>query len=83
MKQTEKKTVPKPCICGRPAVMVKSKSGKMFTCSDPLRCSRNIRTAWHRSGGADGMIIEWNRLVDQAKYEERRKANDARRTKSL
>lgn len=75
MKKNEEKPTPKPCICGKTAITVKSKSGTMLTCPDPLNCSRNIRTSWHRSGGeADGMIIEWNCLVEQAVYEIRRGA---------
>lgn len=73
MKKTEEKPAPMPCICGKAAITVKSRSGSMLTCPDPLNCSRNIRTTWHRSGGADRLISEWNRLVEQAKYEERRK----------
>lgn len=73
MKKTGEKTIPRLCVCGKAPVTVRSRTGYMLTCPDPLNCSQNIRTAWHRSGGADSMIIEWNSLVEQAKYQERRR----------
>ena len=71
-KKKEKPT-PLPCICGKAPVTVKSRPGSMLTCPDLLNCPRNIRTTWHRSGGADSMVTEWNKLVTQAEYEKKRK----------
>ena len=63
MKESEKKEKPVPvkCICGKPAIIVKSKSGKMVTCADPMNCHGNMRTTWvsHESIA----IAQWNSLI--------------------
>jgi hypothetical protein len=63
MKKGEKKEKPTPqkCVCGRPAIIVKTRHGKMATCPDPMNCPGNLRTTWKRS--EDLAIIEWNGLV--------------------
>lgn len=68
MKNKQETSAPKPCVCGKTAVSVKSKSGTMLICPDPVNCSQNIRTGWRKSGEANSMIVEWNSLVEQAIY---------------
>ena len=64
MKETEKKEKPTPkrCVCGSEAAFVKTRSGKMFTCPDPVKCKANLSTAWNKH--EELAIIEWNGLVD-------------------
>ena len=63
-KVTEKKEkpIPKKCVCGKEAVFVKTRAGKMFTCPAPLNCKGNLRTAWKKS--LDLAVLEWNDQVD-------------------
>lgn len=66
MKKTEKtekkeKPTPKRCVCGAEAIIVKTRSGKMVSCPDPLNCKANLRTAWNSH--QDLAIAEWNNLV--------------------
>lgn len=63
MKKTEKKEKPTPkrCVCGLNAAIVKTRSGKMVTCPDPLNCRANLRTTWHKH--EDMAIAEWNSLI--------------------
>ena len=63
MKKTEKaeKPAPKRCVCGAEAILVKTRSGKMFTCPDPMNYKANLRTTWHKH--QDLAITEWNSLV--------------------
>lgn len=62
-RKTEKKEkpTPKPCVCGKMAVIVKNEGGKMITCPDPLNCRGNLRTRWHRH--EELAVTEWNGLV--------------------
>lgn len=63
MKKTEKKEKPTPkrCVCGAEAIIVKTRSGKMCTCPDPLNCRANLRTSW--KSHEDLAIAERNSLV--------------------
>ena len=63
MKKGEKKEKPTPknCVCGRPALIVKAKPGKMVTCPDPMNCQGNLRTTWKKH--EELAIVEWNGLV--------------------
>jgi hypothetical protein len=45
---------------------VKTKSGIMISCPDPVRCSANLRTTWH--SGEESAIVEWNGLVQAERY---------------
>ena len=47
-------------------IIVKTKSGRMISCPDPVRCSANLRTAWH--SGEESAIVEWNGLVQAERY---------------
>lgn len=58
----QEKPVPKRCVCGREAVFVRTRSGKMYTCPNPANCKANLRTAWHKH--EDLAITQWNSLVD-------------------
>lgn len=60
-KKKEKPT-PKRCVCGSEAAYVKTRSGKMYTCPNPLGCKANLRTRWNKN--KDQAIVEWNGLVD-------------------
>lgn len=60
-KAKTEKPVPKPCVCGGGAVMVKARAGKMFTCPNPERCEAGPRTMWRSN--EEAAILEWNRLV--------------------
>ena len=69
MKKTEKKEKPTPrrCVCGKAAITVQTRSGKMVTCPDPMNCRSNLRTTWEKS--EDQAIIKWNTLI--ASYHEK------------
>jgi len=60
-KEKQEKPVPKPCICGRGGIIVRSRSKKMVTCPDPVHCPGNLRSMWH--GNEEAAIVEWNNLV--------------------
>lgn len=60
-KAKKEKPVPKPCICGKSGIVVKSRAGKMISCPDPVSCEGNLRTVWHRH--EESAIVEWNNLV--------------------
>lgn len=60
-KDKKEKPVPRKCVCGATAITVKTRSGKMVTCPNPMRCEGNLRTSWNRS--EDQAIAEWNNLV--------------------
>lgn len=62
----KKKLTPKPCVCNRGGVVVKTRLGKMVTCPDPINCTANLRTMWHRR--EESAIAEWNNLVDAALF---------------
>ena len=64
MKETKKKEkpIPKRCVCGSEAILVKTRSGKMYSCPNPINCKANLRTRWHK--GDEQAIVEWNGLVD-------------------
>lgn len=68
MKKTEKKEkpVPKRCVCGKAAALVKTRGGKMITCPDPLNCKGNLRTRWHRHEQL--AVAEWNGLVSSFRH---------------
>ena len=63
MKKDEKKEKPTPrkCACGKAAIIVKTRHGKMVTCPDPMNCPGNLRTPWY--GHEAVAIAEWNNLV--------------------
>ena len=62
MKKSEnQKPVPVPCVCGRPAVLVRTRGGKMYTCPDPMHCKGNLRTRWNKH--EPQAATEWNTLV--------------------
>lgn len=65
-KPNKSKPTPMPCICGRGGIIVKTKSGRMVSCPDPVRCSANLRTTWH--SGEESAIVEWNGLVQAERY---------------
>ena len=75
MKETKKKEkpIPKRCFCGAEAILVKTRSGKMLTCPDPLNCKANLRTTWKKH--QDMAIAEWNSLVEEF-YSANRKKGD-------
>lgn len=52
---------PLPCVCDRGGIIVKSRSGNMVTCPNPVRCEANLRTSWHSH--EESAIAEWNGLV--------------------
>ena len=60
-KEKKEKLVPKPCVCGRTAVIVKARGGKMITCPEPMKCKANLRTRW--AGHEQTAVAEWNNLV--------------------
>ena len=64
MKKTEKKQkpVPKRCVCGAEAIVVKTRAGKMVSCPNPIGCVANLRTTW--KSNEDSAINEWNGLID-------------------
>lgn len=64
--QPKEKPVPAMCICGRPAVLVKARGGKMITCPDPMKCNANLRTRW--CSHEETAIAEWNALVKSRKF---------------
>lgn len=72
MKKAEKKERPTPkrCVCGAEAAFVKTRSGNMFTCPDPLNCKANLYTQWNKH--KDLAIVEWNGLIDQYYAKKRR-----------
>ena len=59
--ETKEKPTPKKCVCGKPAITVKVRRGKMITCPDPMSCQANLRTRW--SSHESTAIAEWNNLV--------------------
>lgn len=65
----KKKETPKLCICGRPAVTVKGRGGKMITCPDPMHCKANLRTRWRSH--EETAIAEWNNLISEFEYTSR------------
>ena len=71
MEKTKKKEKPTPksCVCGREAIIVKARPGKMVTCPAPTKCTANLRTTWQKSEPL--AIAEWNNLVDAFIYNER------------
>lgn len=58
--QKKEKPAPKKCVCGREAIIVKSKGKKMVSCPNPLKCSANLRTAWHSN--EEKAVEQWNSL---------------------
>lgn len=60
-KAKKEKPTPKRCICGKEAIIVKTRSGKMVTSCNPERCKANLRTAWQKHEVV--AIEEWNALV--------------------
>ena len=60
-KKTSEKPRPEKCACGKLPVLVSVRGGKMYTCPDPVKCSGNLRTMWHRHEIL--AIEEWNGLV--------------------
>ena len=61
-KKKKEKPIPKRCVCGLEPVLVKTRSGKMMSCRDPLNCVSNIRTRWNKY--EESLIVEWNSLID-------------------
>lgn len=63
MKNGEKKEKPTPrkCVCGKEAIIVKARPGKMVTCPDPVNCPGNLRTTWEKH--EDLAIAKWNSLI--------------------
>lgn len=63
MKKTEKKEkpVPKRCVCGAEAIIVKTRNGKMVSCRNPIICKANLRTTW--KSHEDLAIVEWNNMI--------------------
>ena len=57
----KEKPVPICCLCGRVPAIVKFRSKKMVSCSDPMNCTGNYRTEWTSS--EDAAIAEWNTLI--------------------
>lgn len=45
----------------------------MVSCPDPVRCTANLRTLWHK--GEESAIAEWNSLVQEERY---RRTHEAR-----
>lgn len=60
-KTKKRKETPKNCVCGKPAVVVETRGGKMITCPNPMNCLGNIRTRWNRHEAT--AIAEWNNLI--------------------
>ena len=72
MKKTnENKKAPVPCVCGRGGIVVKTRSGKMVSCPNPMKCSANLWTQWHSH--EESAVIEWNGLVAAEQYRRRSK----------
>lgn len=66
MNNSEPKPTPMPCICGRGDCREDTKSGRMISCPDPVKCSANLRTTWH--SGEESAIVEWNGLVQAERH---------------
>lgn len=72
-KKIKEKPIPAPCVCGKVAATVKTRAGRMISCPDPMRCTANLRTLWHK--GEESAIAEWNSLVQEERY---RRTHEAR-----
>ena len=60
-KKEKEKLTPVRCRCGAAGITVKTRLGKMVTCSDPVNCIGNYRTLWRSS--EEVAILEWNNLI--------------------
>lgn len=61
-KNKEASVILKQCVCGRSAIIVKSRLGKLVSCPNPTNCKGNLRTPWRKS--EEQAITDWNILVD-------------------
>lgn len=60
-------------MCLRPGggIVVKTRSGEMVSCQNPMKCSANLRTKWHSH--EESAVIEWNGLIAAEQYRRRSK----------
>ena len=70
-KTEKKKPVPMKCICGNNAITVRVRGGKMISCSNPVKCSANIRTCWHSHEAT--AIEQWNAMITEQLYKRKGK----------
>lgn len=64
-KAKKEKPVPRLCLCGKSAVIIRFKGKKSVSCPNPEKCTENLKTLWYSH--EEQAIVAWNALIDSCR----------------